>query len=262
MSQNPVNSKSTDTSSSSSPGDAVVNWDRIIHKNVRTLDNQGMGKVIAVPNDENTIIISSQSGSEQFKIPKSVVSGFNGAEVLLNETAYKIMHSSTYRIDNAAVYEAKPSDIITKGHQQGEEETTSVPLIEERLNVSKTTSTTQYTITKEPVSEKKTLEVPVTHEELVVEKRPAMGSQTTQGPVTSKTEIKVPLNREEVKVTKESFVKEEVVVKKKRVTETKTVSDTLRGETINVSDSVTGRHTGTSSTQEWQDSGSGREHKK
>ena len=246
MSENPTNSKSADTSSSQ--GDAVVNWDRIIHKNVRTLDNQGMGKVIAVPNDEDTIIISSQSGGEQYKIPKSVVSGFNGAEVLLNETAYKIM-SSSYRVDNADVYEAKPSNIVTGGHQQEEE--TTVPLIEERLNVSKSTSTNQYTITKEPVTEKKTIEVPVTHEELVVEKGPAKDSQSAaQGPVKSKTEIKVPLMREEVEVTKESFVKEEVVVKKKPVTETKTVSDTLRSERINISGTSTERHTSTNSTQE------------
>src|SRR5215211_8054840 len=206
MSENLVNSKSADVSS----GDAVVNWDRIIHKNVRTLDNQGMGKVIAVPNDEDTIIISSQSGGEQYKIPRSVVSGFNGAEVLLNETAYKIM-SSSYRVDNADVYEAKPSNIVTGGHQQDEE--TIVPLIEERLNVSKKTSTNQYTITKEPVTEKKTIDVPVTHEELVVERRPAKDSSSSpEGPVKSKTEIKVPLNREEVEVTKEPFVKEEVVV--------------------------------------------------
>jgi uncharacterized protein (TIGR02271 family) len=252
MSENPANSKSADTSSS--PGDAVVNWDRIIHKNVRTLDNQGMGKVIAVPNDEDTIIISSQSGGEQYKIPKSSVSGFNGAEVLLNETAYKIM-SSSYKVDNAGVYEAKPSNIITEERPQQEEkekEETTVPLIEERLNVSKKTSTTQYTIRKEPVTEKKTIEVPVTHEELVVEKRPpkdSSSSSSAQGPVKSKTEIKVPLMREEVEVTKEPFVKEEVVVKKKSITETKTVSDTVTKERINVSGTATGRHTSTS-TQE------------
>src|SRR5215207_5170573 len=135
MSENLVNSKSADVSS----GDAVVNWDRIIHKNVRTLDNQGMGKVIAVPNDEDTIIISSQSGGEQYKIPRPSVSGFNGAEVLLNETAYKI--SSSYRVDKASVYQAKPSDIITEEHQQQEKkEESTVPVIEERLNVSKKTS--------------------------------------------------------------------------------------------------------------------------
>jgi uncharacterized protein (TIGR02271 family) len=236
MSQNPVESKSSDTSS---PGDAVVNWDRIIHKNVRTLDNQGMGKVIAIPNDEDTIIISSQGGGEQYKIPRSLVSGFNGAEVLLNETAYKIM-SSSYRVDNAGAYETKPSDIITEERQQ-EEEKTTIPLIEERLNVSKKTSTTQYTITKEPVTDKKTMEVPVTHEELVVEKRPPKDSASAQGPVKSKTEIKVPLMREEVEVTKEPFVKEEVVVKKKPVTETRTVSDTVTSERINMSGAATGR---------------------
>ena len=247
MSQNPVESKSADTSSS--PGDAVVNWDRIIHKNVRTLDNQDMGKVIAVPNDEDTIIISSQSGGEQYKIPRSCVSGFNGAEVLLNETAYKI--SSSYRVDNAGAYEAKPSDIITEERQQeGKEEQTTVPLIEERLNVSKKTSTTQYTITKEPVTEKKTLEVPVIHEELIVEKRPPKkSSSSAQGPVNSKTEIKVPLMREEVEVTKEPFVKEEVVVKKKSIAETRTISDTVTSERINISNTTTGRHT-SSSTQE------------
>jgi uncharacterized protein (TIGR02271 family) len=230
MSQNPVESKSADTSS---PGDAVVNWDRIIHKNVRTLDNQDMGKVIAVPNDEDTIIISSQSGGEQYKIPRSFVSGFNGAEVLLNVTAYKIM-SSSYKVDNASVYEAKPSDIITEERQQEEE--TTIPLIEERLNVSKKTSTTQYTITKEPVTEEKTIEVPVTHEELFVEKRPPKDSSSSaQGPVKSKTEIKVPIMREEVEITKERFVKEEVVVKKKPVTETRTVSDTVTSERIKMS---------------------------
>jgi uncharacterized protein (TIGR02271 family) len=245
MSENPANSKSADASS----GDAVVNWDRIIHKNVRTLDNQGMGKVVAVPNDEDTIIISSQSGSEQYKIPRSSVSGFNGAEVLLNETAYKIM-SSSYRVDNAGVYEAKPSNIITEGHQQQEKEESTVPLMEERLNVSKKTSTTQYTITKEPITEKKTIEVPVTHEELIVEKRPPKeSSSSAQGPVNSKTEIKVPLMREEVEVTKEPFVKEEVVVKKKSIAETRTISDTVTSERINISNTTTGRHT-SSSTQE------------
>ncbi len=239
MSENPVNSKSVDTSSSA--GDVVVNWDRIIHKNVRTLDNQGMGKVIAVPNDEDTIIISSQGGGEQYKIPRSFVSGFNGAEVLLNQTAYKIM-SSSYKVDNASAYEARPSDIITGEHQQEQEETT-VPLIEERLNVSKTTSTSTYTLTKEPIAEKKTLEVSVTHEELVVEKRPPKDSSSpsAQGPVKLKTEIKVLLNREEVEVTKKPFVKEEIVVKKKPVTETRTVSDTVTSERIGTSGAVTGR---------------------
>jgi uncharacterized protein (TIGR02271 family) len=243
MSQNPVNSKSADVSS----GDAVVNWDRIIHKNVRTVDNQGIGKVIAVPNDEDMIITSSQSGGEQYKIPRSSVSGFNGAEVSLNETAYKV---ASYKVGNASPYEARPSDIITEERQQEEEEETTVPLIEERLNVSKRTSTTQSTVTKEPVVEKKTIEVPITHEELVVEKRPAKDySSSAEGPVRSKTEIKVLLNREDVEVTKKPFVKEEIVVKRRAVTEIKTVSDTATSERIDMSGTATGQQKVTTGTQ-------------
>jgi uncharacterized protein (TIGR02271 family) len=252
MSENPVNSKDAATSL---PRDAVVNWDKIIHKNVRTLDNQEMGKIIAVPSDEDTITISSQSGGEQYKIPKSSVSGFNGAEVLLNEIAYKV--SSSYRVNDAGVYEAKPSNIITKEHpshqqeEEEEEEKTTVPLIEEQLNVSKKTSTTQYTITKEPVTQKKTIEVPIILEELVVEKRsPKNSLSSAQGPVKSKIEIKVPLNREEVELIKKPLVKEEVVVKKKPVTETRTVSDTAIKERIKMSEATAAtRHHTSSSTQ-------------
>ncbi len=245
MSENPTNSKNADVSS----GEAVVNWDRIIHKNVRTLDNQGIGKVITVPKNEDVIIIASQSEGDQYKIPRSHVIGFNGAEVTLNITAYQL---SSYHVDNAGAYESKPSDIIIteESKQSGEraqatpiteqETTTTVPLIEERLNVSKKTSTEQFTITKEPVVDKKTIEVPITHEEVVVEKRPpSKDSSVAVGPVKSKTEIKVPLNREEVEVTKEPYVKEEVVVKKKPVTETKTVSDTVTSETVSMPDDAT-----------------------
>lgn len=54
------------------------------------------------------------------------------------------------------------------------------------------------------------------------------------GPVTSKEEVKVPLKEEHVKVTKEPYVKEEVSVKKKPVTETRQVTDEVRSERVNV----------------------------
>jgi uncharacterized protein (TIGR02271 family) len=120
---------------------------------------------------------------------------------------------------------------------------TRIPLIEERLNVSKSTSTSEATITKEPVTETKTVEVPVTHEELTVERRSPSesSSTTTERPVQSKTDTKVQLSREDVQVTKEPYVKEGVVVKKKPVTETRTVSDTVTSERISTSVAATGR---------------------
>jgi uncharacterized protein (TIGR02271 family) len=80
--------------------------------------------------------------------------------------------------------------------------------------------------------------VPVTHEEMTVERRPAGETVSTSGqkPVESRTEVKVPLKREEVQVTKQPYVKEELLVKKKPVTETRTVTDQVRGEKVNVSE--------------------------
>ena len=52
--------------------------------------------------------------------------------------------------------------------------------------------------------------------------------------MTSEEEVRVPLKEEHVKVTKEPYVKEEVSVKKKPVTETKQVSDEVRSERVKV----------------------------
>ena len=103
------------------------------------------------------------------------------------------------------------------------------------LNSSKRESTREATITKEPVTETKTVEVPVTHEEISVERRPASGgTRAADRPVQSKTETKVPLKQEEVQVTKQPYVKEEVSVRKKPVTETRTVTDKVTSEKVKV----------------------------
>ncbi|MGB8032568.1 MAG: YsnF/AvaK domain-containing protein, partial [Nitrososphaeraceae archaeon] len=114
--------------------------------------------------------------------------------------------------------------------QERTEEETTVPLTEERLDVSKKASAREATITKEPMTETKSVEVPVTHEEISIERRPASGSTKADSPVQSRTETKVPLKSEEVQVTKQPYAKEEVSVKKKPVTETKTVG--WRGRSI------------------------------
>ena len=74
----------------------------------------------------------------------------------------------------------------------------------ERLDVSKRESTREATITKEPLTETKSVDVPITHEEMTVERRPAGETVSTSGqkPVESRTEVKVPLKSEEVQVTK------------------------------------------------------------
>lgn len=87
---------------------------------------------------------------------------------------------------------------------------------------------------KEVVTEKQNIEVPVSREELVIE-RTAGGSREAAGQVgTGNSEIRVPLTEERVRVEKKPVVNEEVSVGKRAVQDTKHVSDEVRHEELKV----------------------------
>jgi hypothetical protein len=62
----------------------VLDWDRIVHKNVRSKDRADVGNVDAVNGD--SIVIITEGARGEYKIPKSEVDGFDGAEVFLKST--------------------------------------------------------------------------------------------------------------------------------------------------------------------------------
>jgi hypothetical protein len=63
---------------------AVLDWDRIVHKNVRSSDGQDAGNVDAI--DGDSIVIITEGARKEYKISKSQVDGYNGAEVFLKLT--------------------------------------------------------------------------------------------------------------------------------------------------------------------------------
>ena len=63
---------------------AVLDWDRIVHKNVRSSDGQDAGNVDAITGD--SIVIITEGARKEYKISKSNVEGYNGAEVFLKLT--------------------------------------------------------------------------------------------------------------------------------------------------------------------------------
>jgi hypothetical protein len=69
--------------------DVIKNWDKILHKNVRSKDMDGVGNVVAI-NDDDSISITTQGSQHIYKIPKSNIEGYNGAEVLLDLAAAEI----------------------------------------------------------------------------------------------------------------------------------------------------------------------------
>jgi len=113
-----------------------------------------------------------------------------------------------------------------------------IPVIQEKLEVSKKETMEEAKIIKEPKIEFKTVEVELKHEELIIEKRPvdktSPSSSTSEEVVRSKTEITIPLKKEDIIVEKKPYVKEEIVINKKQVCETKTISEQLISEKVSV----------------------------
>jgi uncharacterized protein (TIGR02271 family) len=85
---------------------------------------------------------------------------------------------------------------------------------------------------KEVVTENQSIEVPVTREELVIERVPAEEREARGEIGAGEQEIRVPLSEERVQVEKKPVVNEEIRVGKRQVQDTKRVSDTVRHEEL------------------------------
>jgi hypothetical protein len=59
----------------------IANWDNVIHKNVRSMEGEPIGNIIALYPD--SIHVESEGSRMAYDIPKSEVEGFDGAEVRL-----------------------------------------------------------------------------------------------------------------------------------------------------------------------------------
>lgn len=60
---------------------AVLNWNRVVHKNVRASDRSDVGTIIQIAGDSIRILHGS---SRQYEVQKNYVDGFNGSEVYLD----------------------------------------------------------------------------------------------------------------------------------------------------------------------------------
>jgi uncharacterized protein (TIGR02271 family) len=103
-------------------------------------------------------------------------------------------------------------------------------LREEELHVEKRpVETGQVTLSKDVVEQQRTIDVPVTREEVTIERRP-VERRPSDSPIEEGRTIEVPVREERVEVDKEPVVYEEVAVGKREVGETQTISDTVRRE--------------------------------
>jgi uncharacterized protein (TIGR02271 family) len=116
----------------------------------------------------------------------------------------------------------------------GTEDEQRMRLREEQLQASKqSVEKGDVGLHKEVRSEQQSIDVPVTHEEVYVERRPGSG-QPSDTPVGEEETYRVPVREEQVTTSKQTVDRGEVAVGKRPVQETKRVSDTVRKEEAHV----------------------------
>ena len=91
---------------------------------------------------------------------------------------------------------------------------------------------------KEVFTEVQTVEVPVTREELVIERVAASGEQPATGASFKGEEIRIPLSQEVASIDKHAVLREEVRVGKREVTDIEALDEEVRREELRVEDST------------------------
>jgi uncharacterized protein (TIGR02271 family) len=132
---------------------------------------------------------------------------------------------------------ATRSSAATVGHDtSGPETDTAMTRSEEQLRVgTERVETGRARLRKHVVSETETRTVPVSHEEVRVEREPITDGnigQATDGPAISEEEHEVVLEAEKPLVQKEAVPVERVRLDKEAVSDTQTVTDDVRKERI------------------------------
>ena len=222
----------------------VTDWNEVIKKEVKGLNDADFGEVQEV--NENYVL--TQRGTlnkEKFYLPRSIPHGYNGRILLFDITEEEA--KKRFVVDKSALSASEEKE---KSGFQRQDPEGPIPVIEERLEISKKETIVEAKVIKKPVKETKSVEVELTHEELIIEKRQVddntssitmasqLATQSSPSPseeiTQSKIEISIPLKKEDVVVSKKSFVKEEIIIKKKPVTETKTITEQLISEKVSV----------------------------
>ncbi len=214
-----------------------IDWNDVIKKEARGSNDEDLGEVQELSNGY-VLVQRGIINKEKFYIPQDQAESYDGSVLRfrLSEDEMKNKYAGDSFPPSQEQSSAADMGSDQTQEESNDEEESTIQLTEEKLDVSKNTSESQATITKEPTTETKTVEVPVTHEEVTIERRPPSGQTEAQTPVSSTEDVTIPVKKEEVEVTKTPYVKEEVAVKKKPVTETKQVSEEVTSEKINTSD--------------------------
>ncbi len=222
--------------------DNNIDWNTVLKKEAIGTGGVDLGEVYGV-GDAYIITQKGLSDKKWYHIPKSSAESFDG-----NVLRLKVNESDLLSFEKTEDQETRDNSSHASNLSDMPKETeTTVPLMAENLEVVKHVTEDDIHITKEPIKETKTVEIELTREEISIERRPVQkdsyssltsvqsheqnpNASPIDGPVETRTVISIPLKREEPVITKTPYVKEEIVVKKKPVSETKSITEDITYE--------------------------------
>jgi stress response protein YsnF len=228
-----------------------IDWDDVIKKEARGINDEDLGEVQEVTQDY-VLVKKGVINKEKLYIPRDLAIGYNGTILIFNITAEEAK--------NKFLRDSEP--VLSQSQVSGEGATITddlviIPVMAERLDVSKKAYSQEAKIIKESITDTKTTEVQLVHEELYIETRPisqeeeevstAKGYQTKTSSSSSSVQSDIPTEEEEEEevatlflrvevpeVSKHPYLKEEIIVKKESITETKKISEQIRSEKVSV----------------------------
>ena len=156
-----------------------IEWNDVIKKEARGNNDEDFGEVQDIQGNY-VLVQKGLINKEKFYIPKNQAESYDG-DVLRFRISQDDLNQ--YQHEPPSIWDSDNTQETTTHERETNEEET-IPLTEERLDVSKTSQENQATITKKPVKETKTVEVPLTREEVSIERRPAKWSKRSTKPNT------------------------------------------------------------------------------
>jgi uncharacterized protein (TIGR02271 family) len=190
--------------------------------------------------------VRDRDGDDIGKAGETMGQYFNVDAGLLGMKEYYVPFEAVTEVRDDTVYLNVDKDDIGRmgwdkrpseaAYERGESDRDTLRLREEELQARKTSvETGRVHLGKEIVEEQRTMEVPVTREEVTIERRPVDRRPADEAIDATRSEtIQVPVREEQVEVEKQSVVYEEVGVGKRATQETQEVSETVRREELRV----------------------------
>lgn len=130
------------------------------------------------------------------------------------------------------------TDVAGRGDRFSRDQDVNIPVREEELSVDKQRGEVgRAAIHKDVVEEEESVNIPVTHERVEIERVPVdkdLADDAVSAQNWQDKDIVMPVMGEEVVTEKRPRVKEEIHIHKEPITETERVSETVRKERVNV----------------------------